>query len=393
MEPIKRLINLPEKKTFFLFGPRQTGKSTLLLEKIKGKRSLTYDLLDSETFRRISARPELLRAELSAVLEQRAITHILIDEVQRVPALLAEIHALIEANKQISFMISGSSARKLKRTQADMLGGRAWTFHLYPFTFHELGPLFNLDRALCFGTLPAVYLAPTDTDRIEILKSYVDTYIHEEIEIEAQLRNVGNFLRFLPMVASENGAQANFLNISREISISHNTVRTYYQILEDTLLGFFLFPYVKSVRKRISRHPKFYLFDCGVVRALLKKSSAPLMPESEEYGRAFEHFLICEIQRLNEYLRLDLDISFYRTESGVEVDCVLQFPSGDVWAVEIKSTRNPHLSHCAGLRSFSESFPKAYCFLVCRASRTATIGTFTAWPWQEFLQKIAALKR
>jgi predicted AAA+ superfamily ATPase len=392
MGTIKRSIKLPDHKTFFLFGPRQTGKSTLLREKIKGKKSLIYDLLDSENFRRLNARPELLRAELAAALLKGPVTHVMIDEIQRVPALLNEVHSLIETHKDICFALSGSSARKLKRSHANMLGGRAWTFHLYPLTCQELGKHFDLARTLGFGTLPAVYLAQDNADRIEILKSYVDTYIREEIEVEAQLRNIGTFLRFLPMVASENGAQINFLNIAREISTSHNTVRAYYQILEDTLLGFFLYPFTKSVRKKIARHPKFYLFDCGIVRAILKKTSAPMIEESEEFGRAFEHFLICEIQRINEYLRLDLDISFFRTESGSEVDCVLQFPSGEIWAIEIKSTINPSSSHCSGLRSFHEHYPKAQCFLACRTPRAVQVGCFIALPWQELLDKIAEKK-
>ncbi len=194
-----------------------------------------------------------------------------------------------------------------------MLGGRAWTYRLYPLTAREIGPSFNPERVLHFGSLPRVYLAENDLDRAEILRSYVNIYLHKEIELETHLRNIGGFLQFLPTVASENGALVNFLNLSRELMLSVSTIRSYYQILEDTLLGSFLFPMAKSARKIAAGHPRFYLFDCGVVRALQKKLNAPLLEETEEYGRAFEHFLICEIIRLNEYLRLDLDISFYRT--------------------------------------------------------------------------------
>jgi predicted AAA+ superfamily ATPase len=390
MVQIQRLLRLPDKHSFFLFGPRQTGKSTLLRSELSAETCLRYDLLESETYRRLAARPELLRGEVAAAGAQGTVTHVLLDEIQRAPALLDEVHALLETYKGIHFALSGSSARKLKRAHANMLAGRAWTLRLHPFTSRELGPAFDLERALRFGALPPVWLADDDTARTEILRSYVDTYIREEIELEAQLRNLGTFLRFLPMVASENGAQVNFLNIARELSTAHSTVRTYYQILEDTLVGFFLLPMARSVRKRITRHPKFYFFDCGVVRALQRKTTASLVEQSEEYGRAFEHFLICEIQRLNDYLRLDLDMTFYRTESGVEVDCVLQSPSGALRAIEIKATRNPAPSHCSGLHSFRECFPEASCVLACCAPRPVQLGPFLALPWQDALAQVAS---
>jgi predicted AAA+ superfamily ATPase len=393
MATIDRLLRLPDNNTFFLFGPRQTGKSTLLQQTYGDKRCLRYDLLNTETYTRLLSRPELLRMEVETAMARGEGRRVLIDEIQRVPALLDEVHSLVETYKDLRFALSGSSARKLKRTHANMLGGRAWTLRLYPLTAHEIGPSFALADTLRFGALPSVVLSPDDTARSELLRSYVDTYIREEIEMEAQLRNLGAFLRFLPLVASENGAQVNFLNLARELSLSRDSVRSYYQILEDTLLGFFLLPFAKSVRKKIARHPKFYFFDCGVVRALQKKLSVPLIEESEEYGRAFEHFMIAEIIRLNDYLRLDLDISFYRTGSGSEVDCILTLPSGDFWAIEIKATKSPSSSQCAGLRSFRESFPKATCLLACRTPQPLQLGPFTAHPWQEVLQMIYDLGR
>lgn len=353
--------------------------------------SLVYNLLETEIFRRFSANPELLKMELEAAQKERPITHVLLDEIQRIPALLDEVHSIMEKKTGVCFALSGSSARKLKRNQANMLGGRAWTLRLYPFTVNELGDSFNLDRALRFGTLPSVWLANNDLSRTEILRSYTETYIKEEIEAEAQLRNVGTFLRFLPMAASENGAQLNMLNISREISTSLNTIRTYYQILEDTLIGFYLFPFAKSMRKKVARHPKFYFFDCGVVRALLKKTSVPIVEQSEEYGRSFEHFMICEIHRINQYCRLDLDITFYRTEAGAEVDCILTLPTGEFWAIEIKSTKSPSPAHCSGLRSFKKHFPDATCLIACCAPRAVQLGPFIAHPWQDVLQMIYKL--
>jgi predicted AAA+ superfamily ATPase len=386
---IDRILQLPENKSFFLFGPRQTGKSTLLKSRYSSdKTCIYYDLLHSETFRRLAARPELLRMEIQAQFGEKAVSHIIIDEIQKIPALLDEIQSVLESGLPLHFALSGSSARKLKRAHANMLGGRAWTLRLFPLTSLELANSFDLERALHFGTLPSVYLAEATINRSETLRSYVDTYIREEIELEAQLRNLGGFLRFLPIVASENGAQVNFLNVARELSLSAITARGYYKILEDTLLGFFLHPFAHSERKRTSRHPKFYLFDCGVVRALQKKLNAPLVEGSDEYGRAFEHFLICEIFRINEYLRLDLDISFYRTEKGAEVDCILRAPSGKILAIQIKSATAPARAHLSGLRSFNHDFPEARCILACRAPRALRLGEFTALPWQDVLDEV-----
>lgn len=388
---VNRQINLTKSNSFFLFGPRQTGKSTLLQKQFP-ESTLNYNLLSTDTYQRLAARPGLLKEEIMAARRERTITHVIIDEVQRIPALLDEVHSMLESAEPCVFGLSGSSARKLKRTHANMLGGRAWTYRLFPLTTQEIGAGFNLERALHFGTLPKVYLAETDMERSEILRSYVDTYIREEIEIEAQIRNIGGFLRFLPTIASENGALVNFLNLSRELMLSVSTIRSYYQIMEDTLLGFFLSPMAKSARKMAAGHPRFYLFDCGVVRALQKKLNAPLDEKTEEYGRAFEHFFICEIMRLNTYLRLDLDISFYRTDRGAKVDCIIKAPSGTLTAIEIKSTRNPSPHHCSGLRSFREIYPDAKCLLACKTDKSAVIGDVLALPWQEALEKIVSLK-
>ena len=393
MKTISRQLKIPDQSTFFLFGPRQTGKSTLLSAAFKPDSSITYNLLHGDTYSRLAARPELLRHEIESAVATGGPFRIIIDEIQRIPSLLDEVHALIEIHKSLRFALCGSSTRKLKRMHANMLGGRARTLHLYPFTSIELADDFDLDRVLQFGALPGVYFAGDDTDRSEILRSYVDTYLREEIEIEAQVRNLGAFMRFLPMAASENGAQVNILNVARETSITKESARGYYRILEDTLVGFFLMPFARSIRKKIARHPKFYFFDCGVVRALTKKLTVPNIEESEEYGRIFEHFLICEITRLNDYLRLDLDISFFRTQTGTEVDCILIHPDGTVWAIEIKSTRSPALAHCRGLRSFSECFPDAVCMLACRVPRPLRLGPFEAVPWQEVVHRVTSLAK
>jgi predicted AAA+ superfamily ATPase len=386
---VERLIQLPESNSFFLFGPRQTGKSTLLNARYSGPLVLRYDLLESETFRRLASRPELFRQEVSQACIKNGIKHVIVDEVQKIPGLLDEIHGLIEKSISCRFILSGSSARKLKRSHANLLAGRAFTRRLYPFIYSEILTDFSLDSALSFGTLPAVWCAKNNDDREEILRSYTDTYLKEEIELEAHLRNLGGFLRFLPIIATENGQAVNMSNISRETMVSLQTVRSYFQILEDTLMGSFLPAFTSSEREKLSRHPKFYLFDTGVCRALQRRLSVPLIEGTEEYGKAFEQYLILEIMRINEYAKLDCDLSYYRTERGVEVDCVIQTPKKKIIAVEIKATASPAAAHCRGLRSFQQIRPGADCVLVCRAARPISIGSVTVMPWQEFLSTFA----
>lgn len=385
---LPRLLNLPHNKNFFLFGPRQTGKSTLIKSLFPPEKNLYYDLLHSETYRQLLANPETLRAEVHAALSLRRISHVIIDEVQKIPQLLDEVHSLIESNIASSFILSGSSSRKLKRSHANMLAGRAWTFRLFPFIYQEIKDSFEIGNILRFGALPSVYLSKDDLERSEILRSYVDTYIEEEIELEANMRNLGGFLRFLPIAASQNGELVNYSNIARETGVSFNTVKEYYKILEDTLLGFFLFPYGRSIRKKMVKHPKFYFFDTGVVSALTRKLSVPFLEHSYEYGQAFEHFFICELIRLNDYRRLDLEFSFYRTERGAEVDCIIENPKGKIIAVEIKSTRVPSASHCTGLYSLKQRVPNAELILACQTQKPIKLKEVIGMPWEEALQYI-----
>ncbi len=391
---IVREINLPRTHSFFLFGPRQTGKSTLLRTRLDPERVMYYDLLRADEYRRLVAQPETLRAEVDAAMKSSPdrVNYVVVDEVQRIPELLDEIHGLIEHYPGLVFVMSGSSARKLKRTHANMLGGRAWTLRLHPLTVAEMGPDFSLDRALRFGLLPSVYPVRSDEARIETLRSYVDTYVHEEVEQEARTRNIGAFVRFLPLVASENGRVINFSNIAREAGISLPTVKAYYQILEDTLLGFFLFPRLQSVRQRVVKHPRFYLFDPGMVTALQRRLSSPLgEADGAAYGRAFEHFLVCEIRKIIDYSRAEVDMSFYRTDRGAEVDCILESARGDSVGIEIKSTATPSASHTSGLRSFGAVNPGAELILACRAPRPAQFGRVCAMPWREVLRKVRAM--
>jgi predicted AAA+ superfamily ATPase len=385
---IRRTLSLPGNKNFFLFGLRQTGKSTLLKSEFISEKTVYYDLLKADVYRELLARPEIFRNEVTAALNSRKPSHIIIDEVQKIPQLLDEVHFLIESGAQCLFILSGSSSWKLKRCHANMLAGRAWTFHLYPFSYGEIKDNFSLVSALKYGTLPVIYISSEEYEKQETLRSYVDTYIKEEIEIEANIRNLSGFLRFLPIAASQNGELINYSNIARESGVSHHTVREYYKILEDTLLGFLLLPYARSIRKKMVKHPKFYFFDPGVVSTLTNRLRVDLHENSYEFGRAFEHFVILEIMKLNHYHRLDLVLSFYRTERGAEVDCIIETPAGKTIALELKSTTNPSPAMFKGLYSFKEKIPGAQLILGCRVQRARVIRDVRVLPWQEVLEHI-----
>lgn len=369
-----------------MFGPRQTGKSTLLKATFGQDESLYYDLLVSDEFRRLAARPSLLRDEVLARPAKR--THVIVDEIQRVPDLLSEIHSLLESPNAPIFCMSGSSARKLKRQQADLLAGRAWTLSLHPLTHGECGPLFSLDRVLRLGSLPSVHLDDDEEGAKRTLKAYAGTYLKEEIEAEALVRRTGSFLRFLPLAAAENGNFLNYSAIARETGTSYQSVKGYFQILEDTLLGFMLSPYSKSARTTLAKRPRFYFFDLGVQRALAGRLSAPLERGTPDYGRAFEHFLILEVLRLADYAGKDYALSAYRTEGGAEVDLVVETPERGVFAIEVKVSDDPHPADLRGLRSFAEAVPGARLLCACLAPRRRTLAGIHILPWQELFAEI-----
>ena len=381
---VTRLIKLPKNKSFFLFGPRQVGKSTLLKSSFSPSECLNYDFLKSDLFERIKTDPKTFRHEILHRDKKRNV--IIVDEVQRIPELLNEIHYLIEKDKSLVFAISGSSARKLKRTQANMLGGRALTLRLYPFTHVELGNSFELNKVLNIGSLPAVYLENDLTIAKDMLVSYAETYLEEEIRAEALVRNIGSFLRFLRFAANENGNVINYSNIARETANKNKDVKEYFQILEDTLVGFHLLAYVKSSRKRLMRHPKFYFFDTGVQRALAKKIYQDVSRYTPEYGRVFEHFLIKEIIHLSQYKKKGYEFSFYRTENGAEADLIIETPDEKVFALEIKASENPRLSDLKGLRSFKEICPKAKLICACLSENEVHYKSIKVYPWKKIFQ-------
>ena len=347
------------QQSFFLFGPRQVGKSTLLGHL---KTIFLVDLLDPEKQLLYSKDPGLLAKQVEATSGKGLV---LIDEIQKVPKLLDIVHAMIEKHPAMRFAMSGSSARKLRHGAANLLGGRALYRTLHPLTLDEIGDRFNLDWALAYGTLPKIYsLLQEGKETLvqDLLRTYVITYLKEEIKAEAIVRNLQGFQNFLDVAAAQFAEQVNFADISRSCAVAYSTVREFYGILEDTLMGFLLYPCIKSARKRLSHSPKFYFFDNGVTRAILGMLRSA--PSAMERGRLFEQWFIQEVYRLNQYGQKDWKLSFWRTSHGAEVDLVIERGNVIVCAIECKLKKNIAGADLSGMRSFRDAHPKASCYVV-----------------------------
>lgn len=369
-----------------MFGPRQVGKSTLVKHLLTDMDCLEIDLLKSDILLKYKKNPSLLRAEIEFLLRNKDNVFVFIDEIQKCPELLNDVHYLIEKFKgKLSFILTGSSARKLKRVSVNMLAGRAWRFFLFPFTHVELGQRFNIDDALLRGTLPPV-IDESLEDGFRTLTAYAQTYLKEEILDEAIVRDIGAFSRFLDMAADQSGKIVNFSTIARETGVSGKTVKGYYQILEDTLIAIKLEPYLKSARKRLTIHPKYYLFDIGVVNAINGRTSISSVKGSTIYGMLFEHFVILETYRLIHYAEKSYRIFHWRSSHGAEVDMVVEANDG-LWAIEIKSSRIVKSGVLKGLRSFMEDHPDAepLCVSICDTPYMA--GDIPVIPWRTLFRK------
>lgn len=387
---IDRVVIPPKKHTFFLFGPRQTGKSSLVKAHFPAEECLYINLLLSNEFRRLKQDPSLLALDVRA--RPPKVTHVVIDEVQRVPELLDEVHNLIESPDAPYFVLTGSSARKLRRSHANLLGGRAWTVELFPFIEDELKDKFILERALTFGTLPDIYLQGEAEVSASSLRAYVDNYLKEEIEAEAVTRNLATFLKFLPLAAESSGQEINFSKIARVCLSNHNTVKSYFNILEQTLIGRFLFPFSKSTRQQLSKRPKFYLFDTGVQRAILGRERTPLYPGTYEFGALFESWVINEVWRLNSYYKKNLQTYYYRTDSGAEVDLVIETPAGERLAVEIKSAIDVDpVDLGSGIASLAVEGRLSRRICVTNGLRPTVRDEVEFLPWREFFELIKGL--
>ncbi len=358
-----------------ILGPRQTGKSSIV--RAQFPQSLYLDLLDARTRAEFELNPGKLQDRVRSGEHEVVV----LDEIQKAPALLDEIHWLLE-NGSWKFVLCASSARKLRR-DGNLLGGRIYACHLQPLTTQEI-PDFNLDRYLQCGGLPPIYLA---SDPAPLLRNYAQVYLYEEIVEEAAVKRIGVFGRFLETVAATHGRIMNYSNIARECGVSHHTVRSYFQILEDTLLGFTLEPWKKSSERRMVETAKFYLFDVGVAHALLPEMPMAT-PGTDVYGRAFEHFILREIQACYSYGGRPLRLSFWRTSSGTEVDFIL----GDMrHAVETKASLNVSARDLKGLRLVRKDFPGTPATLVYRGDRDySTEDGIRVQPWSRFVERLWA---
>ncbi len=373
----KRLQTFQGRKneSAFLWGARQTGKSTLLKEFFP--QAPYYDLLLSDEYARLSRHPALLREEILAALPAPG-TPIIIDEVQKCPALLDEIQWLI-VNHHLSFILCGSSARKLKRSGANLLGGRALRYELHPLVSAEI-PGFDLTRALNHGLLPRHYLVE---DAEKLMAAYLGDYLKEEIAAEALARNIPAFARFLEAAAFSNGEILNYQNIATECGISPPTVKEYFQILEDTLVATQISSFRKNPKRRVIQAPKFYFFDVGVAGHLLKRGK--VSEGGESFGKAFEHFLFQEIWAHSRYSGLDYPVCFWRTASQLEVDFIL----GDhEVVVEVKAAQTADDRHARGLRAFQEEYRVKEALLVSRDAKPRKMGNIRILPWNIFLEEL-----
>jgi uncharacterized protein len=369
-------LSLTDAETCFLWGPRQTGKSTLLRERFKPV--LHYDLLLSTEFRRLTQAPSILRQEIIAVgiTKSSQTQPIIIDEIQKVPELLDEIHWAIE-NLNVRFILCGSSARKLKRGHANLLGGRAVRYELFSLIYKEV-PDFDLLRALNTGLLPRIYDSKTPN---RLLQSYISDYLKEEILAEALTRNIQAFNRFLEVAALSNGEIINYQNIASECSISGPTIKEYFQILEDTLVGWRLQAYRKKIKRRIIHAPKFFYFDLGIAGYLNKRGQ--IVHGSSEFGKAFEHFIFMELKAHSSYTEQFYPITYWRTSSGFEVDFILG--EGEI-AIEVKSSDQVNYRHLKGIRAFREEHsPRRSIVVSCDEKPRITDDGIEILPWRVFL--------
>jgi predicted AAA+ superfamily ATPase len=385
---IKRSLgsHFPKKISFFLFGPRQTGKSTLIRTQISPEESITIDLLKTDTYLQFKTRPSFLHSVLEGCSSNTKI--VFIDEVQRIPELLNEVQVNLTSERPFQFILSGSSARKLKRSHANLLGGRAALLKLFPFSYIETKSSgFSLNDTLTFGMLPPLWNMEK-SDRTLFLKSYIETYIKEEIQTEALTRNLPGFMRFLTLSANENGSLVNFTGLSQDSGVGLHMIREFYQILEDTLLCVRLDPFSSRMR-RLVKHSRYYYIDIGIVNALCNRlPPMTIQPGTSLYGAAFEHFIILELFKIKESLNRNFKLFFYRSASGAEVDVILEKQDNSYVAIEIKSGQNPEPSNVTGLKSFQGLVQNSRVICVHTGDFAYTKDDIEFLPWTSFLDEV-----
>lgn len=381
----KRLVKLPKDKSFFLFGPRGAGKSTLLKSAFRDQNPLVFDLLDVELVDELSLYPKRFVERIGEN------TIVIVDEVQKLPKLLDYVHALIEERK-IQFILTGSSARRLKQKGTNLLAGRALVRELYPFSTFELNEQFELSKALERGGLPDAYLASSDENAADYLRAYTLTYLEKEIQQEQWVRNLEPFRRFLMIAAQMNGKIINRSSIARDLRVDDMTVESYFEILEDTYIGFRLQAFHRSFRKQIKQAPKFYLIDTGIKRSLERTMRVPLLPQTAAFGDAFEHWVILEFLRLSKYHALDWEFSYLQTKEGAEIDLIAIRPGEPLLLIEIKSKEIVSKEDAKILEALEDSFDEPVeKWLLSRDPLAQTFGNTQATYWTDALKNLTLL--
>ena len=379
MEYIHRILDLelPSGQSAFLWGPRKTGKSTLLKHKFPD--SIVYDFLKTDLMLEFSKRPALLREQLMAKKTEEISYPVILDEVQKGPQILDEVHWIIE-NMGISFILCGSSARKLKRGSANLLGGRAWRFELFPLVSSELKEL-DLLKILNRGMIPQHYL---QDQYKKSLQAYTRDYLKEEVFDEGLTRNIPAFSRFFDSMAYSHGELVNYSNIARDCGVDSRIVKEYYQILIDTLMGYMVEPFRRRQNRQvITRSPKFYLFDTGVAGTITKREIRE--EKGILFGRAFEHFMLMEILAYRSYSNKEFNVTFWRTKSGMEVDFIL----GDgQTAVEVKGTGRLEKKDLKSIIAFNNEYGPQKSIVVCTEKTVRKFGPIHIMPYRDFLSDL-----
>ncbi len=383
---IQRTCNFPDSNSFFLFGPRGSGKTTLLTQKYTPLDALFVDLLDIELFDQFMLDPN----RFSALINQKEHLHkrVIVDEVQKFPKILDVIHSQIQKTKR-QFILTGSSSRRLKQKGTNLLAGRAWVYQLFPFSSFELKTIFELKKVLEWGALPEAYLAKSPLESREYLNAYVGTYLQKEIQEEQWVRNLSPFRKFLAIAAQMNGKIINKSKMAREIGVDDVTVAHYFEILEDSLIGFMLPAYHQSIRKAQRLSPKFYLIDPGMKRALDKTLTVELLPQTFAWGDAFEHWVILDIFKNASYRRLDWDFSYLRTKNDVEIDLIIQRPGDKTILIEIKSKTQILEQDVQSLETLGNDLcPQAEKWILSNDPLDRKIGSIHVLHWLKGIQEL-----
>ncbi len=383
---LARLLTLAKHHTLLLFGARGVGKSALLEAIFNFKDNLYINLLNPLEEARFARNPNELIELVSAMSADS--THVIIDEVQKVPKLLDVVHLLLENKKSDKlFILTGSSARKLKANGVNLLAGRAFVYHLYPFSYIELDAQFNLEQALMWGMLPKLFSLKSNKDKEKFLQSYALVYLKEEVWGEHLIRKLEPFRRFLEVAAQSNGKIINYSNIARDVGVDDKSVANYFSILEDTLLGFMLEPFQHSFRKRLKLSPKFYFIDVGITRALARMLTLEPVKSTSYYGELFEQFIVVECIKLASYYKSEYRFSYLMTESNVEIDLIIERPVKKLLLIEIKSSDSVRREDLSSLNMIANDMGNCEAICLSCEPRKKKIGDIMVYPWMEGIQK------